>query len=127
MKCLLRINREGSFIVTSEQEHPQQCGKIGQQNYRYFVTIEATNSKLTKEGYVMENLWVDQYFQSEYGSATGIVQSVDSCESMAQKAIKHFHAKFYSKGAPCKGINVIRILVRIYGTDVSFIEAEWKK
>lgn len=124
---LLRINREGEFVATRDQKTESQCGKVGAQHYRYFVTIEATNKKLTKEGFVMENMWVDEYFQDRY-----VNQQVEcsSCEDMAQHAINHFLGLF---GRICgvegneelREVDLQRIMVRIHGSPVSYIEAEW--
>ena len=70
----------------------------------------------------MENMWVDDYFRDRYvlGDA-----KCASCEDMAQHAVNHF-ADLFANHADLDGINVQRIYVRIHGSDVSFIEAEWK-
>src|SRR5262245_40668250 len=86
--CLLRINREGEF--KGMRPSLQQCGKVGQVDYRYFVTIEATNKHLTPEGYVMENRWVESYFQNRYGPR----RNCPSCEEMAQNAVDYFRKLF---------------------------------
>lgn len=124
----LRINREGEFTTLPAQETDNQCGKVGAQHYRYFVTIEASNKKLTEQGFVMENLWVDEYFQNRYVLGR---EKCASCEDMAQEAIKHFLGLF---GRVCgqegieelQEVDLRRIYVRIHGSNVSFIEAEWK-
>lgn len=119
----LRINREGEFSVEDNQQTPNQCGKVRQQTYKYFCTIEATDRSLTKEGYVMENLWTDEYFQERY-VGNGI--PVPSCEKMATYAVEHFRHLF--KIHPdLKKVDLQRIYVRIHGSPVSFIEAEWVK
>lgn len=122
----LRINREGEFSVDTSQRSPQQCGKVGQQLYKYFCTIEATNKSLTPEGYVMENLWTDQYFQDTYGSTAGDMIPVPSCEQMAMEAVQYFR-NLFKKHPDLQKVDVQRIYVRIHGSPVSFIEAEWKK
>ena len=118
----LRINREGKFIVDPDAETDGQCGFTGARMYRYFVSIEADNSKLTPEGFVMENQWVDDYFQYTY-MRKGV--KAPSCEEMAQAAIHHFRNVFATH-KDLEGVNLRRILVRIHGSDVSFIEGEWK-
>jgi hypothetical protein len=121
----LRINREGTFRVHADAEHPSQCGATGTKEYRYFASIEATNRNLTSEGFVMENQWVDDYFQDCYGENGAKKLPCDSCENMAQRAIVHF-LQMFSVEPELKQIELTRILVRIHGSPVSFIEGEWK-
>lgn len=116
--CKLRINREGSFSVTPAEGAETQCGTVGKRDYTYFVSIEATNRRLTPEGYVMENGLTDEYFQKTYNGKTMVCPS---CEQMAQDAIEYFRSKFDYEGAP----ELTRIYVRINGTPFSFIEGEW--
>lgn len=117
----LRINREGSFVAHPTANSESQCGKNGARYYRYFVSVEATNDKLTKEGFVMENLWVEQYFRERYEEQG---ETCRSCEDMAQEAVDHFISRFKNDDE-LEGVNLTRVLVRIHGSDVSFIEAEW--
>lgn len=121
---LLRINRAGSFKAKPDRSHPSQCGKVGKEDeYGYFVTIEASNLVLTEaEGYVMENAWVDGYFQDTY---TNGEQKFDSCEAISQRAVDHF-LRLFTDTWELRNIDVRRIMVRIHGTEFSFIEAEWK-
>lgn len=121
-EILLRINREGEFNTQEHQDTDSQCGKVGARSYKYFVSIEASNRKLTKEGFVMENLWVDEYFKKRYQEGDG---KCPSCEDMAQEAISHFRNLFDTK-EELKGVDLRRIFVRIHGSPVSFIEGEWK-
>lgn len=119
--CSLRINREGEFKVRLGM-FEGQCGRQGQTDYKFFVSIQATNRHLTKEGFVMENMWVADYFEDTYSKDEELI--VPSCEEMAQRAVDHFREVF-ATNPELKGVELERILVRIYGTKVSFIEAEW--
>lgn len=120
---LLRINRNGEFIAQVGSDTPSQCGKPGARNYKYFVSIEASNKHLTPEGFVMENAWVDEYFQNTYAI---IGRKCESCENMAEAAIVYF-LNMFDRYAQLKNVDLRRILVRIHGSDFSFIEAEWTK
>lgn len=122
MEIILRINREGSFALATGARGDNQCGTQGQLQYKYFCTIEASNKSLTKEGYVMENLWTDQYFQRTYNGKS----SAPSCERMAQDAIEYFVGLFETH-EELKMVDLRRVYIRIHGTPVSFIEGEWKK
>lgn len=121
----LSINRAGEFIAHADAQHPQQCGREGVRHYKYFVTIMAGNHHLTPDGFVMDNAWVDEYFQRCYGNI-GYRMKCDSCENMAQRAVHEFHEMF-KRIHELKSIDLKRIYVRIHGSDFSFIEAEWKK
>lgn len=122
-EMILRINREGEFIAIHESQSTEnQCGKPGAKKYRYFVTIEATNRRLTAQGFVMENLWVADYFRERYETRQ---EPCRSCEDMAQEAVRHF-GDLFTTVEELKGVDLRRIYVRIHGSDVSFIEAEWK-
>jgi hypothetical protein len=118
--CVLRINREGVFTVHYISDPRSQCGSIGQQRYKYFVSIEASNRWLTKEGYLMENGLVGEYFDRVY---TGEKRSCVSCEVMAQRAVDTFRRMVMQENPRC---DLRRILVRLHGSPFSFIEAEWK-
>lgn len=125
MPMKLSINRSGEFITHQDSDHPQQCGKVGARHYKYFVSITASNKKLSKDGFVMDNLWVDEYFQLCYGE-NKLRMKCDSCENMAQRAVDYFHHVFENH-EEVRGVEVLRIYVRINGSDISFIEAEWQK
>lgn len=116
--CKLRVNREGAFTVHPDNDASSRCGKLGTREYKYFVSIEATNRRLSPEGYVLENGIVEKYFLNTYHEKT---MACPSCEQMAQDAIEYFREKFQMKGSP----ELTRIYVRIHGTPVSFIEGEW--
>lgn len=116
--CDLTINKEGQYTTFSESD--TQCGKTGEHSYRYFVSITATNKNLTEEGFVMDNKLIDDYFQQKYTKNKKICLS---CEIMAMEAIESFKNLL----AQLTKADVKRIYVRIYGTQTSFIEAEWKK
>lgn len=118
--CVLKINREGQFTVNDRSKHPSQCGSVGKRDYKYFVTIEATNKHLNQVGYVMENMLVDEYFQQTYHNKA---MKCDPCEAMASRAIAALKALVYRENPK---VELKRIYVRIHGTPASFIEAEWK-
>lgn len=120
--CRLRINREGDF-KTRLGMFDGQCGRQGTTDYRFFVSIEATNKKLNPEGFVMENQWVADYFEDTYTKDEELI--VPSCEEIAQRAIDHFLGVFANHPHQ-QGIELTRVLVRIHGSKFSFIEAEWK-
>lgn len=120
----LRVNREGEFLARSNSKSRNQCGTVGQRSYRYFVTIEATNKRLDRQGFVLDNALVHAYFTDCY-CATDSRSRVLSCEEMAQRAVGHFVELLLSEPDPKRRIDLRRVYVRIHGSAVSFIEAEW--
>lgn len=122
----LSINRAGEFITHGNADHPNQCGKTGARHYRYFVTITASNKTLTYDGFVMDNKWVDDYFQDCYGEEGTKKLQCDSCENMAQRAVEYFHCIFENE-LSLRGVKVERIYVRIHGSEISYIEGEWNR
>jgi AcrR family transcriptional regulator len=118
----LRINRSGRFSVTpatTDEQH--QCGYTRASVFSYFVSIEALNHTLTEEGFVMDNNWVDEFFQEAYSRSDRVAPP---CETIAQEAIYYFLNLFESHMALLT-VQPTHILVRIHGSEVSYIEAEW--
>lgn len=104
MPKLLRITRDGSFKTVGEC--PNQCRDQGWSEYRYTVTIEATQAA-TPEGWIFDNRIIRDYFidNTEPGS----------CEALAQRALDYF----IKKCAEC-GTDPCRITVRIYTPEAHF-------
>lgn len=122
---LVRVNREGSFEIQKDQLHmTANCGSSDRKNFRYEVMIEATNKHLTSDGFVMENGVIDEYFKNKYEVNK---EPCKSCELIAMEALGNFLDMFNDASLPTAGVEVKRILVRIHGATVSFIEAEWKR
>lgn len=115
----LRVNREGKMKVNRrDSTTPSQCGKIGQTTYRYFVAIEGTSDGLDENGYLVDNAVIAEYFKETYEKKGS---PCPSCEVMAQDAIEYFRKVGKSS------VKITRVYVRIHGSDISFIEGEWKK
>lgn len=123
MSIILKINRHGTFKIAPEQDTMSQCGREAIREYGYHVTIEATDKKLTPEGFVMDNFLIFDYFRRVYVENKSPCLS---CEKMALDCLDYFQGLF-KIDPKLKEIDVRRIYVKIQGTDVSFIEAEWCK
>lgn len=121
----LSINREGMFTIPySARRKEGQCGSEGATIYNYQVKITASNKSLTDAGYVMEIQYIDDYFQAEYTQNPN--PEAVSCEDMAQRAVEFLVAKFYADEELAE-VDLRKIYVRVSGSPISFIEAEWQR
>lgn len=119
----MRINRHGEFTTKVTPGLEVQCGHVGATTYKYHVTIEATDSYMTQEGYVADNFEIFKYFQKFYANKDS---TSDSCEMIAKKAVLYFLNLFLTK-KELVPVDLRRIYVRIDGAEVSFIEADWSR
>lgn len=108
------MRREGQF-VTNFSTSNNQCGKAGQQIYRYVCEIEV-GEQLDKHGFILDNYKVQEYFDAEYRSAV----SARSCEQIALRAAEDFQFMLASDGR-----TVHRVSVTIYGSEFAGLTAVW--
>src|SRR5271167_1369088 len=78
------LEREGEFDPVNMREHSNRCGQVGLMKYKYVVKVEATDEKLSSEGFVIENSRLHNYFLTRYCSGKPFIAV--SCERMAIKA-----------------------------------------
>lgn len=107
------VNRIGEFDILSCEPGPQ-CGSSETRHYRYHVSIEGDSYNLDENGFVVDNLEIAKYFDDNYHKKA--VKAL-SCEVMAAVAVHNF-ARMRN--------GLRRVKVTIWGSDKSFIEAEWK-
>lgn len=116
----LTINRMGEFYVTDVSEYSSQCGAVGVRKYRYKVSLTGTNEKLDSNGFLLDNMVLKEYFEEKYQNKQ---MKCESCENMTLQAID-----FIRKHCEELGIDTIkRVYVQLWGSEQSFIEAEWVK
>lgn len=109
----------GEFHVGADQRHENQCGQEGTQHYNYKVSISGDSEHLDSQGFLIDNMVIKQYFEQTYE----IKQSqCKSCEDMACRAIEWIQK--FCKENGVEGIT--RIYVELWGSEKSFIQAEWK-
>lgn len=114
----LSVNRLGEFTCRKATKGAQ-CGFTGARNYRYEVSIYGVDKHLTKEGFIIDNLEIEKYFKRKYHGKT---MKAQSCELMAAGTVKYFRS-YIQKNTP--QVKCLGVRVRIWGSDKSFIEANW--
>lgn len=110
---VLTVNRCGEFNIISSSPG-NQCGSENTTSYKYEVAISAHADNLDSDGFVIDSLEIDDYFQKYYDERK---IRAESCEKIATKAVEFF-SKF-------KNVSFIR--VKIKGRDVSHIDAVWNR
>ena len=116
----LCLEREGEFDPVNMRENMNRCGQLGLMHYKYHVKIEATDESLTKEGFVIENSRVHNYFLTRYCS--GRPFTAVSCENMAIRA-----AMTLGRTLVKEGISVHTVTATITGSNNARLTAVWKR
>lgn len=120
-KIDLTVNKLGEFLVPdSRQNADNQCGKKGNHTYKYKVSITGVLEDLNKKGFLLDNKVIEDYFIETYMKEKKVT---NSCELMACAAIEFIQG--YCKEHKIGSLK--RCYVQIWGSDSSFIEAEWNK
>lgn len=112
----LTLARSGKFTVSGDSIDAQfQCGLPGQREFRYHVTIIASAACLTREGFVVNNQLIQQYFDDHYNAVTVL----PSCERMAVRACEDL--------AVLVGDGVQKVEVTMDGTPQAGLTAFWTR
>jgi len=111
---ILRMRREGEFVANWSDVHTG-CGtpKLGPNVYRYVCEIESTRESLDENGFILDNMEVDAYFQSVYSARV----PAKSCERIAINAVEHIRRMLRDP---------LRVAVTIYGSPQAGLTAEWQ-
>jgi len=121
MTMLLRLERSGRFNASGSMiPNARKCGSMRSKVYSYTVRIEATDSRLTVEGFVLNNEVVGDYFDRKYGRSAPKWDAV-SCELMALTAAKELADIICGQGVDCR-----KVLVTITGSNGARITASWE-
>jgi hypothetical protein len=116
----LCLEREGTFEPKNMREHDNRCGHVGLMLYNYAVRIDATDEKLSPEGFVIENGRVHNYFITRYCS--GKPHVAVSCERMAVRAAMEIGRTLVKEG-----ISVHTVTCTIEGSNKARLTAIWKR
>ena len=115
----LVLSREGEFTPVNMKENPtDRCGQLGMKSYKYAVQVEATDEKLSPEGFVIENSRLHNYFLTRYCS--GRPWNAISCERMALKGAMEIGTQLIKEG-----ISVISVTCTVVGSNSAQIQATW--
>lgn len=116
----LCLEREGEFDAIGMVENGQKCGALGNRHYRYYVRIDATDTNLSPEGFIVENGRIHQYFINNYATPGRLWRAI-SCERMAALAAMRIGQRLLSEK-----ISVTKVTVTIFGSNAARLTAMWR-
>src|SRR5258707_19106 len=112
------LERGGRFRAVGMRPNAHKCAAMRTKIYPYQVRIDATDEKLTPEGYILDNALVQGYFDKRWGKDAGTWEAV-SCEVLAITAAKELCGMLMRQG-----VSVRKVLCRIRGSNGAWIEAD---
>lgn len=115
------IERNGQFHAVNMVPNPCKCAAMRTRNYKYFVRVNATDEKLTREGFVLNNEKIQEYFDSKFGKLAPKWNAI-SCERMALTAARELCTMLLATA-----ITLHEVIVRIKGSNGAWIEAICKR
>lgn len=122
MTMFVRLVRSGRFNASRTMvPNSHKCGSMGSKVYAYKVEIEATDSRLTQEGFILNNEVVGEYFDNKYGRRAAKWDAV-SCELMALTAAKELADIICGHRVDCRKVHVT-----IKGSNGATITASWER
>ncbi len=118
---LVKLTRSGRFHARTMRPNEHKCAAMRTTVYPYEIAIEATDKKLSPEGYIFNNERIGAYFDSRFGENAEPWDAV-SCENMALTAA-HELARIMLD----EGIDVQCVECQILGSNGAKIRAIWNK
>jgi hypothetical protein len=116
----LLLERSGRFNAAASMiPNNRKCGSMGSKVYSYAVRVEATDKKLTEEGFVLNNELIQAYFVGRFGAKAAKWDAI-SCELMARTAARDLFKQVCDGGADCQCVEV-----SITGSNGAKITAKW--
>jgi len=113
------LSKTGKFEANFDEALPElKCGAPGQWTFDYSVKVDADDSHLSPEGFVIENGRIQTYFDNAYAKR----QPVRSCELIACHA-----ARAIGKRLVAEKISVKAVSVTISGTPGANLTAQWHR
>lgn len=116
---MLSLERKGSFSAATMIDNPHKCGAMLNRDYNYRVRMTAKSTRLTPEGYLLNNEHVQEYFDSTFGEKAQPWEAI-SCERLAIACCEGL-AELVRK----YGIDLLMIEVAIEGSNGAIITASW--
>ena len=122
MPTLLELRREGRFnSAKSMIPNTRKCGSMASKVYSYSVHVEATDERLTPEGFVLNNELIHTYFVGKFGPKAPKWDAI-SCELMARTAANDL-AEIIRKA----NVDCLMVRVSLTGSNGATITATWRK
>lgn len=117
----ISLTRSGKFHARTMRANPNKCAAMRTRNYPYTVRIEATDRKLSPEGYLFNNERISEYFDTRFGHLAPAWDAV-SCEHMALTACRELAQIMLNEG-----IDVQCVECLITGSNGAQIKGTWQK
>ena len=116
---LVELTRAGKIHALTMRPNDHKCAAMRTRTYPYWVRIEASDSRLSPEGYVFNNERVQNYFDTRFGHLASPWDAI-SCENMALTACKEL-----AKIMLDEGIDVQCVECQILGSNGAKIKGIW--
>lgn len=117
----LELERSGKFKATHLVNNHHKCGAMANRVYFYDVKIQAKDTRLTPEGYVMNNELIQTYFDKRFGADAGPWEAI-SCEKMALTTANDLATQLLDTH-----IDTLCVKCTIHGSNGALITAIWSK
>jgi hypothetical protein len=111
------LERSGQFHAVNMVPTPCKCASMRTKVYSYFVRINASDSHLSREGFVLNNEEIQTYFDSRFGKNAATWQGI-SCERMALASARELCQMLLRES-----VSLTNVIVRIKGSNGAWIEA----
>lgn len=121
----LCLKRKGNFLA-DWQSTKGMCGTPRFDTdtyvqYNYECIIEADHSELDSNGFLIDQLEVNKYFEVKYKTR----KKAQSCERIAIEAVKEIADLLYANGH--RKVNRIAVTVAPTGVELASMTCEWEK
>lgn len=114
---LVSIERAGKVRASSMISNAHKCAAMRTRKYQYHCLIVANDTKLTPEGYVLNNEQVQEFFERKFGRLAPRWDAM-SCELMALTSARELFDRLLANG-----IDVVSVQVTITGSNGAKITA----
>jgi hypothetical protein len=115
---LIKLTRAGRFHALTMRSNPHKCASMNTKIYHYDVTLNATDKRMTPEGFILNNEHVQSYFDNRWGINAPAWDAV-SCELIAITSAKEL-CELARRDA-----DVWRVTVGIKGSNGAWLNATY--
>lgn len=112
---LLMMEKAGKFKPAFTPNPASKCDLPEHDIYRFHCKVLATDEVLTPEGFILDNVKINEFFDTAYN---GLPQM--SCERMAAHGARGIGTLLHGMG-----ISVRTVTVKIGGSNGAWLTAQW--
>lgn len=116
-KLELTMERSGEFkpAFVAVPGHPGKCDLPTADVYRYHCEVKAMDTRLSPEGFIMDNARIQSFFEACFNGLTEM-----SCERMASHAARNLGLMLLNER-----IEVTCVTTKIGGSNGAWLTARW--